>query len=168
MGVRLSPGSVAVKVRQVSSPQPQCDEYGDQRLIERNNEMASKTFAGLIAILVLSGCAERPKSMTDNELPAVSRKLNSWLDSDKPALLPTNPDAAKQNVPAVHDMVGALEDRLADNPDDMKGWSLLAQSYAFIGRMDDAQSAADRAIALGADPEQMRARILSAHTSSER
>ncbi len=130
--------------------------------------MASKTFAGLIAILVLSGCAERPKSMTDNESLAVSRELNSWLDSDKPALLLTNPDAAKQNVPAVNDMVGALEGRLADNPDDMKGWSLLAQSYAFIGRMDDAQSAADRAIALGADREQMRARILSAHTSSER
>jgi len=46
-------------------------------------------------------------------------------------------------------MVVGLEDRLAKEPDDGKGWLLLAKSYDFLGRKEDARAAYKKADALG-------------------
>lgn len=56
-------------------------------------------------------------------------------------------------VPSVASMVAGLEQRLAKEPDDGKGWLLLAKSYQFLNRPDDARKAYAKADALGnADP----------------
>ena len=61
--------------------------------------------------------------------------------------------AADGKVPSVATMVVGLEERLAEQPDDGKGWLLLAKSYQFLGREEDARNAYRKADALGtADP----------------
>lgn len=56
-------------------------------------------------------------------------------------------------VPSVASMVTGLEQRLAKEPDDGKGWLLLAKSYQFLNRPADARKAYEKADALGnADP----------------
>ena len=67
------------------------------------------------------------------------------------------------DVPPVEDMISGLERRLEETPDDVKGWALLAQSYAHVGRMSDAREATDRAVALGADRTDLEARVHRAH-----
>jgi hypothetical protein len=50
---------------------------------------------------------------------------------------------------SVSSLIGGLAARLEDNPDDGKGWLLLARSYEHLNRPDDARAAYARAAALG-------------------
>lgn len=54
-----------------------------------------------------------------------------------------------RKVGSVSSMVDGLAARLEENPDDGKGWLLLAKSYQHMGRSDDAAAAYARAAALG-------------------
>ena len=121
--------------------------------------MARTIIAASIAMLFAGGCAEQTPTQVDTELLQISQSLNAWESSRESP--PT--EATDSTQPPVHALIGGLEKKLADNPDDVKGWSLLAQSYAFTGRMAEAQTAGDRAVALGADAQEMQARILQAH-----
>ena len=60
-----------------------------------------------------------------------------------------SPGDNAMGLASVESMVGGLEDRLRVNPDDGKGWLLLAKSYRHMGRMDDARVAYKKAEALG-------------------
>ena len=71
-------------------------------------------------------------------------------------------------VPPVAEMVGDLEARLERQPDDLQGWRLLAQSYAFLGDMQSAREATDRAVVLGADRDEVEAAVRRAHTTRGR
>jgi len=58
------------------------------------------------------------------------------------------------NTGSVSSLVGGLEERLAREPDDGKGWLLLAKSYDHLGRSKDALRAYGKAAQLGVtDPE---------------
>ena len=46
-------------------------------------------------------------------------------------------------------MVGGLEERLRQQPEDGKGWLLLAKSYKHMGRLEEARQAYRKADALG-------------------
>ena len=74
-------------------------------------------------------------------------------------------EAPKQteSLDSVSTLLTGLEARLREAPNDLKGWSLLAQSYAFVGRMEEAYSAIDRAVALGADRVPLERRVRAAH-----
>lgn len=48
-------------------------------------------------------------------------------------------------------MIGQLEQRLAEVPDDRRGWVLLARGYVRLGRMAEAEAAQQRALALTPD-----------------
>jgi cytochrome c-type biogenesis protein CcmH len=61
----------------------------------------------------------------------------------------TGAASADGKVPSVASMVAGLEERLANEPDDGKGWLLLAKSYQFLGRAADARDAYAKADALG-------------------
>lgn len=54
-----------------------------------------------------------------------------------------------KSLPSVGSLVGGLRDRLQREADDADGWLLLARSYHFLERYDEALSAYDRARALG-------------------
>ena len=67
----------------------------------------------------------------------------------------------------IAELIGGLEARLATEPNDVKGWALLAQSYAFVGDTSGAERALQRAIELGADEQALRDRVQAARREPE-
>jgi cytochrome c-type biogenesis protein CcmH/NrfG len=76
---------------------------------------------------------------------------------------PVDPIGAQPSVSA---MIGGLQARLERDPSDVKGWALLAQSYAFIGDASAAENALARAVELGADEADLRTRVDGARRDS--
>lgn len=73
-------------------------------------------------------------------LPAAAFGLYAWLgnaDALKPGLNTAHPTTAGK----MEDMVAALAARLEKNPDDLRGWAMLARSYKALGRLDEAEKA---------------------------
>ena len=60
---------------------------------------------------------------------------------------------------SVNSLLAGLEQRLRDDPDDAKGWLLLAKSYDHLGRDSDAAAAYDKAVALGISDNDLEARL---------
>ncbi len=93
-------------------------------------------------------------------------RVQGWLnDTGQPVQTPTS--GARSAAP-VSQMIDGLARRLESQPDDEAGWRLLAQSYAYVGDMEQARAAADRAVALGADSQAMSAALVQAHTDRRR
>jgi hypothetical protein len=69
------------------------------------------------------------------------------------------PLSASSSIGSVDSMIAGLEAKLAANPEDAKGWALLAQSYSFIGDAAGTERALARAVALGFDAGDLRARV---------
>lgn len=66
----------------------------------------------------------------------------------------THPASAvvkRRKLASVDQLLSGLEQRLQDNPDDGKGWLLLAKSYDHLGQTQDAAAAWSKAVALGID-----------------
>ena len=59
------------------------------------------------------------------------------------------PEPAQTDVSSVADLLGGLEARLAVNPEDRDGWVLLAKSYHYLARYEEAKLAFMRARELG-------------------
>lgn len=106
---------------------------------------------------------ERPMLLDSRDVATVK----AWLDADQdapPVASSVMSSAAKvPSAPPISSMISGLEKKLEANPGDRNGWVLLAQSYAFMGQMESAWSAAARAIELGADETEVREKILVAH-----
>lgn len=60
---------------------------------------------------------------------------------------------------SIASLLDGLEARLEEDPDDGKGWLLLAQSYEVLGRVDDARLAYEKAAALGVTNDELAARL---------
>jgi cytochrome c-type biogenesis protein CcmH/NrfG len=67
-----------------------------------------------------------------------------------------------QQVAGIPSLISGLEQRLELQPDDPKGWALLAQSYAFVGQSELAETALRRAVELGMSEADLRTRVESA------
>jgi len=66
-----------------------------------------------------------------------------------------SPSRGHMQVDSVQAMTERLAARLKTQPDDARGWALLAQSYKYLHRDEDARKAAARARELGADPQHL-------------
>ncbi len=55
------------------------------------------------------------------------------------------------NAGTIESLIGKLEERLQQNPDDLEGWVMLGRSYMYLDRHQDAVGAFARADALGGD-----------------
>ena len=64
----------------------------------------------------------------------------------------------EKKAASVNELLAGLEQRLVENPDDAKGWLLLAKSYDHIGRPEDAAAAYDKARELGLSDDVLEAR----------
>ena len=67
-----------------------------------------------------------------------------------------------EKIGSVTSLLAGLETRLAENPDDAKGWLLLAKSYDHLGREQDARDAYEKAAALGMTDATLESRLASA------
>jgi hypothetical protein len=102
-------------------------------------------------------------------LAAQSGKSIAWpVREALPTLPPASMSGASTAVHAasVESLIGGLETRLAGAPEDSAGWALLAQSYAFVANREGAETALQRAVALGADEAALRERVRSAERSA--
>ena len=134
----------------------------------QRRRMALANSIGLVALGVWAG-AVAIKLYVDHgatEQAAVASTADplAWLHTAPlPALPPTpaSTDPAVQAAP-VESLIGGLEARLAAAPEDSAGWALLAQSYAFVANREGAETAVQRAVALGADEPALRERVRSA------
>ncbi len=75
-------------------------------------------------------------------------------------------DAGVQAAP-VESLVSGLEARLAEQPNDREGWTLLAQSYAYTSNDEAVEQAVRRAVELGADEQMLRDRVASARRRAQ-
>ena len=109
-----------------------------------------------VLLLGLAGCSRHAGS-ADTQATNNPHAALAW---------PQVAGAAEVSPPGrvgpVSSMLEGLLARLEANPDDPKGWSLLAQSYAFVGDAAAAEQAITRAVRLGVDEADLRRRVQAA------
>ena len=69
-------------------------------------------------------------------------------------------DGGGRKVESVASLAESLAARLAENPDDGEGWLLLAKSYWYMKRVDDALDAYSKAVALGESDPTLEAHLV--------
>lgn len=74
-------------------------------------------------------------------LIAISATVYSYIGSP-------NVDPQQAAVPNIEAMVSSLADRLENNPDDIKGWKMLARSYLELKNLPGAVEAFEKAVEL--------------------
>ena len=105
-----------------------------------------------------------PVQAGDTLTAAERATMDRWLSTQRaPAPARATTDQAAAAAP-IAELVGGLEARLAAAPADASGWALLAQTYAWLGRTDDARKAARRAVELGVDAATLDRKLIAAHT----
>jgi cytochrome c-type biogenesis protein CcmH/NrfG len=127
--------------------------------------MAHGIFAILILASLLTACDAHRSPESNQAAVANTPVVQAWLAdmNSLPATTASNTSAAP-----VDSLIGGLEQRLQANPGDLKGWRLLAQSYAFVGDMQAARSAMKHAAELGADEQALEASVMRAHAGELR
>lgn len=83
----------------------------------------------------------------------------SYPSSSRPAETGTS-------IASVNQLLGGLEQRLRDDPNDAKGWLLLARSYDHLDRFAEAIDAYEKARALGASDMLLESRLFQAALTS--
>jgi cytochrome c-type biogenesis protein CcmH len=78
----------------------------------------------------------------------------------------TTTSSSAGQLGSVDSMLDGLEQRLQQQPDDGKGWLLLAKSYRHLGRMDDARDAYKKAEALGNGDATVAAQLFGLDTAT--
>jgi hypothetical protein len=112
------------------------------------------------------GRSEQVRSMESLAWPVPAKSPLVAASVAPPAMLASaSASASAANgsaIGSVESLIGGLEGRLAANPNDANGWSLLAQSYAYTN--DDAalERAIQRAVELGVDETALRERVAGA------
>lgn len=74
-------------------------------------------------------------------LPLAAVAGYAWLGNPEANRFQAAADASHGGVGKIDDMVSALAARLEKNPDDPRGWAMLARSYKALGRLEDAEKA---------------------------
>lgn len=120
----------------------------------------------LVAWVAIAGTKiylDRAPSQARDATEASTFRLPEWSrESAAPAPTLSTDETRAMTAAPIGDLIGGLEARLATEPDDVKGWALLAQSYAFVGDTAGAERALQRAVALGADEQALRAQVQAA------
>ena len=107
--------------------------------------------------VIFTGCTKQPAVEDEQTLQRMSR-LIAAIDSPA-ASAPAPKPNSNDSVAPVGTLLEGLEQRLANEPNDAPGWALLAQSYAFVGRNEDANRAVERAVALGMNEAELTQRV---------
>jgi cytochrome c-type biogenesis protein CcmH len=128
---------------------------------ERNN--AGFARFPLLAIIVVIGFAIGLYAAIGK--PGLESQTHSAGESAM-APAPARSATARDRAASVETLLTGLEERLSANPDDGKGWLLLAKSYDHLGRDADAAEAYAKAAALGVTDDTLAARLNSDNSAS--
>lgn len=107
------------------------DETQDEKLnptVSQSGFWTSRKSVAMIALLV----------------PLGSAGFYAWLGNPS-AIEPAEATAQAGSNPQVLKMVETLATRLKENPDNPKGWAMLARSYKVLGRFEEAEQAYEKA-----------------------
>lgn len=122
--------------------------------------MRLKETSLIVAVVAaFAGCTETETPVSSSAPSSSLEIVRDWASGDASVATVTS----ESSIAPVGDMISGLEHRLASEPDDISGWSLLAQSYAYTAQMDRAAEAVEKAVQLGADREELEARVRTAH-----
>ena len=108
------------------------------------------TFVAAVVIYMIVGAQD--SSIVDDQVMAAGASLSpdqSSIPAQESTRSPSNGSPSNGKAAPVGSLVTGLEHRLAENPDDGKGWLLLAKSYDHLGDRDRAASAYEKAVELG-------------------
>ncbi len=64
---------------------------------------------------------------------------------------PQSPQQQSPSTASIDEMVARLAERLQQQPDDLKGWVMLARSYTILKRYSDAEAAYGQALSVGGE-----------------
>ena len=117
-----------------------------------------------VAMATLAACDQAAVTVPQTaDIQTSSRSADPWAGVESAMGLTAAPrTATTSTAPPISELIARLEAKAAANPDDRGHWTLLAQSYAHLGRADDAARAAERAIALGADESLLKGQVARA------
>ena len=119
-------------------------------------------WAGAVAVKLYVDHAEDESARVARSGASIAWPIREPL----PTLPPASTTTAAVPAASVDSLIGGLEKRLAAEPEDSAGWALLAQSYAFVANREGAETALQRAVALGVDEATLRERVQSAQRSA--
>lgn len=134
--------------------------------------MAAGKLMGAGVLMLLAACgadapSEPDSGPTTRHFEPELGQVEQWVDAMS-ATAATPMSTPNHSVAPVSEMIGHLERRLEAQPNDLKGWTLLAQSFAFIGQIDNARAAAARAVELGASASEIEQQIQAAFSDHQR
>ncbi|WP_025029953.1 c-type cytochrome biogenesis protein CcmI [Nitratireductor aquibiodomus] len=93
-------------------------------------------------------------------VPLVSWGLYVFTGSPEMPAQPLHARMAEEPAEApIDELVARAETHLADNPDDVRGWQVLAPVYMRLGRFGDAQTALRNIMRLSGDTADMKAAL---------
>lgn len=113
----------------------------------RKNKSYSRGFVNVPLLVVLAALLFAVGLYAAIGSPDVASSVRMKETPDSATQIPAASEQAK--AASVTELLAGLEQRLEENPDDAKGWLLLAKSYDHVGRPEDAAAAYDKARELG-------------------
>lgn len=122
---------------------------------------AALVWIAIIGVRLQGGTAwsATPPASTYGAYDARRAAALAWPGTRTPSPATAAALPAAGNAAPIASLIGGLEQRLSERPNDAKGWALLAQSYAFVGDTDGAAQAAQRAVELGFDAQALDERV---------
>lgn len=117
--------------------------------LRKKHEGTSATPKGAVSILADS----RTPALVGG-IAVLLLAIAMYFALSKPSTTVPTPDQIAQNgqmAPEHIEMIKSLKERLEQNPNDAKGWSMLARSYAVLGRFVESAAAYEKAVNLVPD-----------------
>ena len=133
-------------------------------LVSHDRRSSGSAKLSLLAVIVVFGMGVALYGVIGK--PELSNVRPS--SSGSAAAMKTNsPGQNSDKVGSVTSLLSGLQARLAENPDDAKGWLLLAKSYDHLGRVADARDAYAKAAELGMTDAALEARLSEASSATD-
>ena len=148
-----------------AAPSSEISTYRDElRAIDQSEEPEAAKKAILQARLLKAARAENPRAGTSSLiLPAIitagllSGSLGLYSLLGAPGFTPEIPQAAPEvadkEPPDLHSLLPRFEARLAENPEDVTGWTLYGRTLMLVGDAEAGLRAYERALELKDTPD---------------
>ena len=131
----------------------------------RSSGSVNLSLLGILVVfglgIALYGAIGRPNVASHDASDTTSRAMPGNSQAGQSG------NAQSEKAASVASLLTGLETRLEENPDDGKGWLLLAQSYELLGRVDDARAAYDKATALGISDDEFASKLANTPSHSK-